>query len=168
FSLAKSRPQSGDSVERLREILAEPTSPYRRAAAVALGKSQATRSIDALFDAVRKGGIDRLLEHSILYALIEIHDWKHTVSFLSDPNPQLRRAALIALDQMDGGNLTREQVIPLLDTDDPQLRKAALAVINSRKGWATELVALLRGWLAEKQPSEEHLSLLRGTLLAQA
>src|SRR5439155_13193042 len=82
--------------------------------------------------------------------------------------PEIRRAALIALDQMEDGNLTREEVTPLLDTDDPQLRKAALAVIASRKGWATELVGLLRGWLQEAQPSDEHLSLLRGTLLSQA
>src|SRR5262245_33767097 len=73
-TLAKSRPKSGDSVERLREILADPTSQYRRAAAEALGKSQASLSINALFDAVRKGGLDRFLEHSILYGLIEIHD----------------------------------------------------------------------------------------------
>lgn len=124
--------------------------------------------IDLLFDSIRKGGVDPFLEHALIYSLILINDRSPTLPFLNDPNPQVRRAALTALDQMDDGKLTREEVTPLLDTDDPQLRKAALAVISSRKGWATELVGLLRGWMAEADPSEEHLALLRGTLLAQA
>jgi putative heme-binding domain-containing protein len=119
------------------------------------------------FESIRRGEFDRYLEHALIFGLIQIGAREQTLPFLKDPNPQVRRAALIALDQMDDGKLTREEVTPLLDTDDPQLRKAALAVISSRKGWATELVGLLRGWLREAQPSEEHLSLLRGTLLAQ-
>src|SRR5262245_48728453 len=120
------------------------------------------------FESIRRGELDPHLEHALIYELIQIGGAKQTLPYLRDRNPQVRRAALIALDQMDDGNLTREDVTPLLDTDDPQLRKTALAVIASRKGWATELVGLLRGWLQEAQPSEEHLSLLRGTLLAQA
>jgi putative membrane-bound dehydrogenase-like protein len=130
-------------------------------------RERQTKAISALFDSIRQGRGDRFLEHAILFALIQTNDRDETLTFLSDHNPQVRRAALIALDQMDDGKLTREEVTPLLDTDDPQLRKTALAVISSRKGWATELVGLLRGWLQEEQPSEERLSLLRGTLLAQ-
>ncbi len=97
--------------------------------------------------------------------MVRINDRERTQPFLKDPNPEVRRAALIALDQMEDGKLTREEVTPLLDTDDPQLRKTALAVIASRKGWATELVGLLRGWLAEVNPSDETLSLMRGHVL---
>jgi putative heme-binding domain-containing protein len=125
-------------------------------------------TVPALFESIRASSLDRLLEHALIYALIRIDDRIGTVPFLKDPNPQVRRAALIALDQMDDGKLTCEEVTPLLDTDDPQLRKTALAVISARKGWATELVGLLRGWLEETKPADEHLSLLRGTLLAQA
>jgi putative membrane-bound dehydrogenase-like protein len=125
-------------------------------------------AVAAVIASVRKGNVDRYLEHALIYALIRVNDREQTVPFLNDPNPQVRRAALIALDQMDDGKLTREEVTSLLDTDDPQLRKAALAVINSHKGWATELVGLLSGWLLEANPSDEHLALLRGTLLAQA
>jgi putative membrane-bound dehydrogenase-like protein len=133
---------------------------------VGLGHLENTASI--LFESIRKGTVDRVLEHTLIYALIRINDRERTLPFLKDTNPEVRRAALIALDQMDDGKLTRELVTPLLDTDDPQLRKTALAVIASRKGWATELVGLLRGWFAESNPSEENLSLLRGVLLAQA
>jgi putative heme-binding domain-containing protein len=126
------------------------------------------QTVSTLFESIRKGTVDRILEHTLIYALIRINDRERTLPFLNDPNPEVRRAALIALDQMNDGKLTRELVTPLLDTDDPQLRKTALAVIASRKGWATELVGLLRGWLAEANPSEENLSLMRGVLLAQA
>ncbi len=124
-------------------------------------------ALSALVASIRKGGGDRFLEHQIISGLIKINDRKRTLPYLRDYSPEVRRAALIALDQMNHGNLTREEVTPLLDTDDPQLRKTAMAVINSRKGWATELVGLLRGWMDEANPSEDHLSLLRGTLLAQ-
>jgi putative membrane-bound dehydrogenase-like protein len=125
-------------------------------------------AVSSMIESIRKGTDDRILEHAVIYALVRIGDRERTLPLLTDPNPEVRRAALIALDQMDDGNLTRELVTPLLDTDHPQLRKTALAVINSHKGWATDLVGLLRGWLEEAQPTQDHLSLLRGTLLAQA
>jgi putative membrane-bound dehydrogenase-like protein len=129
---------------------------------------RAAPDITALLHSINRGGIDEFLEHSLVYALIQTNDHQQTVPFLNDSNPDARRVALIALDQMDDGRLRREHVIALLDTDDPQLRKTALTVISSRNGWVTELVGLLRGWLQEAQPTEEHLSLLRGALLAQA
>ncbi len=125
-------------------------------------------AVSSMIASIRQGTNDPILEHALIYALIRIADRERTLPFLTDPNPEVRRAALIALDQMDDGNLTRELVTPLLDTDDPRLRKTALAVINSRKGWATELLGLLGGWVRETQPSEDTLTLLRGTLLAQA
>ena len=39
------------------------------------------------------------------------------------------RAALIALDQMDGGGLTRQLVVPLVGTRDPALQTAVFSVI---------------------------------------
>jgi putative membrane-bound dehydrogenase-like protein len=188
---AATRSESEDTREALRRLAIDQSPAVRQAAAFVIGKSKPGKvpaeapdidddvhgfvahrarefAMSALIDSLRKGGGDRLLEHSLIYALIRLNDRDRTLPILSDPNPDVRRAALIALDQMDDGNLTREEVTPLLDTDDPQLRKTALAVIASRKGWATELVGLLRGWLQEAQPSDEHLSLLRGTLLAQA
>ncbi|MGE5191896.1 MAG: hypothetical protein ACM3U2_05295, partial [Deltaproteobacteria bacterium] len=163
----------------LHEWVVSGSPPLRREAATALGRlcrpwkspfwsTYRAPAVAALFESLAKNVTDRTLEHALIFGLIQINDRRETLPLLQDPNPQIRRVALIALDQMDDGNLTREEVTPLLDTDDPQLRNAALAVISSRKGWATELVRLLRGWLQEDKPSEEHLSLLRGTLLAQA
>ena len=69
-----------------------------------------------------RGDGDRYLEHALIYALIRIADRDTTLAGLTDPTPQVRRAALIALDQMKGGNLSRSQVALLLDTGDPALQ----------------------------------------------
>ena len=48
---------------------------------------------------------DRFLEHSLTFALIEIADREGTAAGLAEQEPLIRRAALTALDQMDGGGL---------------------------------------------------------------
>jgi putative membrane-bound dehydrogenase-like protein len=152
--------------------------PLRREAATALGRvgikgralndDDAKTVLESLFGGIRASVTDRYLEHALIYAVIRIDNTAGTAAFLRDPNPQLRRAALIALDQMDGGNLTREQVVPLLDTDDPALQQEALRIIGSHEGWATETLSLLRGWLQENKLSTEREATLRGFLLAQS
>src|SRR5262249_12736561 len=81
----------------------------RREAATALGRIRHAPAVPALFEALRGGG-DRFLEHALIYALIRIADRQRTLKGLTDPSPVIRRAALIALDQMDNGKLTRELV----------------------------------------------------------
>ncbi|HEY2249765.1 MAG TPA: PVC-type heme-binding CxxCH protein, partial [Planctomycetaceae bacterium] len=68
------------------------------------------QTVSTLFESIRKGTVDRILEHTLIYALIRINDRERTLPFLNDPNPEVRRAALIALDQMNDGKLTRELV----------------------------------------------------------
>ena len=58
--------------------------------------------------------VDRFLEHALIFALIRIKDRAGMIAVLKDQNPSVRRAALIALDQMDGGELSAEMVTPLL------------------------------------------------------
>src|SRR5206468_660044 len=96
---------------------------------------------------IRKGG-DRFLEHAVIYALIRINDARATRIALTDPSPRVRQAGLVALDQMKDGGLTRQQVVPLLDTDDGDLQQAALDVMSRRPGWSGEAVGLLHGWLS--------------------
>lgn len=164
-------------VERLARAVVADLPPMRREAATTLGRICASanvppdcrsKAVSALFESIRAGVSDRVLEHALIYAAIRIDSREHVLPFLADANPQVRRAALITLDQLDHGDLTRELVTPLLDTDDPALRQAALAVIGSRKGWATEILTLLRTWLHDPTPTDEQLSLLRGVLLAQS
>jgi putative membrane-bound dehydrogenase-like protein len=143
----------------------DPAAPVRREAATALGRLHRAEAAPALFDGLRTGG-DRFLEHAFIYALIEIADRDGTAKGLRDPSPEVRRAALIALDQMDGGNLTRDQVTPLLNTSDPALQQTALVIMTARPGWANETVSLLDEWLHQEKLDEARQDSLRGALLA--
>jgi putative membrane-bound dehydrogenase-like protein len=112
-------------------------------------------------------GIDRATEHATIYAVLRIDDREAVLPFLDDSNPYTRRAALIALDQMRHGNLTRATVVRLLDTSDRDLQAAAIDVISKRPDWASETFSLLGKWLREPLLDEARASTARGFLMAQ-
>jgi len=165
-------------VPALARLVIEGAPPIRREAATALGRICAAGSkcpaevssvaVKSLFDSLRAGVSDRFLEHALLFAAIRIENRDAVLPSLQDTDPRLRRAALIVLDQMDGGNLTRELVTPLLETDDAPLQRAALDVISRHDGWAAVTLGLLKSWLGEAAPTPERLAMLRGLLLAQS
>src|SRR5262249_44656581 len=120
----------------------------RREAATALGCIGRSAAVPALLAALRHGG-DRFLEHAQVYALIAIADRVATLEGLHSDNPGVQRGALVALDQMEGGNLTREEVVPLLNQSDAPLQQTAWNVITAHPDWGDAVVDLLRRWLAE-------------------
>jgi putative membrane-bound dehydrogenase-like protein len=157
------------AAEDLQQLLANSATPpqLRREAATALGKIGQAEAVTAILESLRKDA-DRVLEHSLIYALIEIADPSATAKGLADDSPTVRRAALIALDQMDDGNLTRDQVAALLDTTDRLLLTAALDVISRHPGWSEELVSLAARLLAKNELSDSEQSILSGSLVAFA
>jgi putative membrane-bound dehydrogenase-like protein len=128
------------TIEALEALLASPSHQNRRAAAEALGRLGQSSSVPALL-ACAGDSPDRSLEHSLIYALIEIGDPLATRKGLQTENPLVRRAALIALDQMPGGDLSPETVTPLLASDDASLRETATWIVGHRPQWGDELVA---------------------------
>ena len=86
---------------------------------------------------------ERAIEHSLIYALIEIGDADATRQGLSAKSVHTRRAALIALDQMENGGLKPEDVVPLLDADDERLKQTALWVVGHHADWGSALVGYL-------------------------
>ena len=171
--------RDSSSIERLVPLLGDNQSAgVRRESATALGRIaargtakvreyQRTVITKALFTSLRTATKDRFLEHSLIFALIRIGEREPCLPFLADGSPHIRRCALIALDQMDNGQLTRELVTPLLDTDDPALRKRTLAVISKHTGWAEATFDLLSGWMTDPNPAADRIATLRGFLLAQ-
>jgi putative heme-binding domain-containing protein len=154
------------ALERLMAMTIKEELSIRLKAAEALGRIGHPRAIPALLEAVHQGASDRFLEHAFIYALIRINDPKETLPALDHANPRVRQAGLIALDQMQAGKLTREQVVPLLDTDDPELQQAVLAVMSRRPGWSKDTLGLLGDWMRNPKLSPDRERSLKGALVA--
>lgn len=125
-----------------------------RMAAEALGRIADPAAVEPLLEALGENPAsandetgspllpnERIREHSLVYALIEIGDAKQTARGLSDKRVAVRRGALVALDQMENGNLVPEQVVPLLDSANPQMSLTAAWVVGHRPQWGEALRA---------------------------
>lgn len=156
-------------VEDLCQLLTASETPPQlaRQAATSLGQIGDAQAAAPILQR-QHSDTDRVLEHALIFALIEIADRDATAPALADESPRVRRAALIALDQMPDGNLTREEVAALLDTTDQPLIAAALDVISRRAGWSDELVTMAGKLLAQKELSESEQAILSGALVGMA
>src|SRR5258707_803886 len=85
----------------------------QRVAAEALGRIGDKSALPAILEVAAEKH-DRVLEHSLSYALIELGDPKGVAAGLGATSSFEKRTALIALDQMDQGGLKAENVSPLL------------------------------------------------------
>ena len=110
----------------------------QRSAAEALGRVGDSRVVPALI-ATAASPVDRVLEHSVTYALIEIADWRATGAGLQAASSHAKRVALIALDQMDDGGLQPKHVIALLDSPDPVLKETAWWIAGHHQEWGSAL-----------------------------
>lgn len=132
-------------------ILKTPSASNRRAAAEALGRIGDKSAVPALLRATADvDSTDRALDHSLIYALIEIADPETTAVGLASKDPRTRRASLTALDQMVNGRLAPEVVAPLLTSSDPALREAASWIVGHHPDWGAGLAGLLRDRLNAK------------------
>ncbi|MEO2028033.1 MAG: HEAT repeat domain-containing protein, partial [Fuerstiella sp.] len=143
----------------------------RRAAAEALGRVGSSVHVRALLSAVSTalisdgdGGesVDRFLEHSLIYAAMEIGAPEEMRKLLVADRRRVRRAALIALDQMEGGDhLLPGDIQPLLVSDDPLLNATAWWIAEQHPKWGDVVVAAFRKEL--RQPPSDTALLQRLT-----
>ena len=137
-----------EAVAALAKLLHGASLHNRRAAAEALGRigdrSVAPEILKALGEI---SGVDRALEHSLTYALIEIGDPPSTAEGLKAADPRIKRAALIALDQMEGGRVDPLQVAALLTSGDHNLKETASWIIGRHPEWAQALAGFFRARL---------------------
>jgi putative membrane-bound dehydrogenase-like protein len=106
----------------------------------------------------------RVLEHALLYALIEQSQATRIRDWLDSDDPHVCRAALVALDQMAGDLLKPNQVIPLLEHDDPTLRNTATWIVSHRPAWGADLVTYFERRLAEPLQEERQRAELASLL----
>jgi putative membrane-bound dehydrogenase-like protein len=134
------------AIPELLELLHAPSAHNKRIAAEALGRIGDKSVVPALLEAAAST-IDRAYEHSVTYALIEIADREGTAPGLHSPTPSIRRAALVALDQMPGSKLSPETVAPELRAKDSSLRETAVWIAGRHPEWGSALSGYLRGQL---------------------
>lgn len=137
----------------------------RRVAAEALGRIGDADQVEGLLRAVStaviedgadRAQVDRVLEHSLIYAVIEINDVAAVRRMLGSDNPVVQRAALIALDQMEASDLRSQDVAPLLTHEDARLQQTAWWIVEQHAEWADVTVASLRS-LVESPGKEADL-----------
>jgi putative heme-binding domain-containing protein len=116
------------------------------AGSTALSSKTAPGSASTYAAVLSHDGVDRALEHSIIYALIEIADPAGTREGFKHASPHVQRAALIALDQMKNGGLKPADVAPLLSSSDPVLSATANWIVSHRPEWG----GALAGWCRER------------------
>jgi putative membrane-bound dehydrogenase-like protein len=137
---------------RLRELLDAPSPQNRRAAAEALGRIGDKEAVPALLAAAGRPG-DRASQHSPTFALIEIADPAATAAGLKSANALTRRAAMFALDQMDGGGLDPATVARGLSSADPIIKEAGSWIAGRHPEWGDALAGPLRERLDAKDLS---------------
>jgi putative membrane-bound dehydrogenase-like protein len=131
---------------------------------IALGRPHAARTSTALLAAAADAE-DRFIEHSIIWALLRMGQTGPLAAGLRDPNERVRKAALIALDQMERSPLRREQVIPLLSDTSRELSGAALWVASRHADWSRDVIRHLESRLRAAQLGEDDATTVRAALL---
>jgi putative heme-binding domain-containing protein len=113
-----------------------------------------------------------VFQHSLIYSLLEIGGRAETRAGLASASAAVQRAALIALEQMEGGDLRAADLLPFLRNGDAELRQAALWIFRRHPEWAGESAGLASEILASRSATpaerEEKEGLLRLLSVAPA
>ncbi len=134
--------QRWQAVEPLTRLLAsDPNSSVRRAAAEALGRTGGRETIGPLMQAISDESVigDAILQHSILFALMELDQPELVAKYLASSDPLQERAALLVLAQMKSDLLTPTYVFSAASSSDSSLRERAVEVLRNRPQWSGEL-----------------------------
>ncbi len=151
------------AVSVLNDLLASTDPHLRRVAAEALGRIGGSRAVPALLAAAAKP-LDRVGEHAVTYALIEIRDAAATRPGLTAASLGTRRAALIALDQMRSVALTSTTVVPLLDAPEIALRETAWWIAERHPDWGEALAGYFGARLGSLPAGDDERALLERRL----
>ncbi len=150
--------RDASAIDGLVKILGGSSVPNRRAAAEALGRIGDPRAIPALIEGLNAPDNDRILQHSLTYALIEIGDVNALRDALSG-NPgaprlteQARQSILTAWDQVPGSTLTADAVVGALGASDASTRRVAAWIAGRHPDWAPQLVQYFERAMEDAHP----------------
>ncbi len=125
-----------DSAKTLEVCLAgERDTAVIRAMAEALGRIGSASSVDTLMSCMPKANSDRMCEHSLLYAMIELNAPEQVSQHLGALNS--RRAAMLVLDQLGKADLLDpKQIVASLSVEDADLRRNVADILSRHAEWA--------------------------------
>lgn len=152
------------SVDKLMELVQKERFAVRRQAATALGQIGNKRAVSALLKAAAANN-DRVEEHAIIYALISLNDTAPLVAALNNTSPNVKRSALIALDQIGGTALRKENLSPFLTSKTPQLQKVGIWVASHHPDWSDMVIDFLKGHLKAAEIASVELTSIRDLMI---
>lgn len=149
------------ALRTLMSLLECPNLHTRRAAAEALGRIGDAESVPAILKALASNDNDRVLDHSLTYALIEIGNRAQIEKGLKQESPRVHRAVLAALDAIPGEVLTAKLVLSELEAKDSALRETAWWIAGKHPNWGEQLVSYFGEQIkrADKLPPEARTEL---------
>lgn len=152
------------ALPKLMEMVQSDEAPVRRQAATALAQIGDNRAVDALIRASANPN-DRFVEHAIIYAMIVLKTPEPLKQALHETNSNIQKAVLIALDQMDGAPLTKDQLVQVLNGDDDQLQQTAVWVVLHHPEWADVVADYVRKSLQRKDLKEDRLAAVKNLMI---
>jgi putative membrane-bound dehydrogenase-like protein len=149
--------------QKLITLVESSNPPLQRAAAEALGRIGDKSAVPVLLRISAKPH-DRVLEHSLIYAQIEIDAPSETAEGLKAESVIERRSALIALDQMTDGELKASEITPLLSSPDPTLRRTAMWIADHHPEWGNDLADFFHARLESREITQTDSETLKRQL----
>lgn len=122
----------------------------KRIAAECLGRIGSPMDVPMLLNTLTTN-IDRMLEHSLIYAAIEIGDSDPIKTLVNSSNDATTRGALIALDQTPNGNLRPELAINAIQSNNVKMQETGWWLIANHPDWAAFLTNYFSQHVRDKQ-----------------
>lgn len=152
------------SIDKLIELVQKDKPSVRRQTATALGQIGDQRAVTALLSAAATNK-DRFVDHAIIYSLITLKSTSPLIAALKHPSSTIRKSALIALDQMDGSVLSKENLVPFLASKDSELQKAGIWVATHHPEWSDIVIDFLKNRLNSSDLSESEMTTVRNLMI---
>lgn len=164
------------AADQLRTLVSGGSAHNRRAAAEALGRVGSTEDIPLLLSGVStallpghgsQDEVDRVLEHSLMYAAMELNAPDILRKSIAAANVRTKRAALIGLDQLEGeDHVTADDVRELLVAKDELLNETAWWIAKQHPDWGDDVADAFHHEL-QSSPRDEKLLQRLGDRLRQ-
>lgn len=115
----------------------------RRMAVEAIGLIGDSKLAPALVSLLEANDLDRTLEHSITYALIQLGSDEALIDGMKNQNPRVRRCVMVARDQL--GLAIPVNLVRLgLNSNDPKFQETVWWIISRHPKMVKELTPLIR------------------------